>query len=80
LLKTLEQALITSQLEYMIRRVGWQTPLLKLLPVFLDKADTCSSFHEMLMLKVHDLSFWQVWLLLGERPLASYCVYEGSIF
>ena len=62
LLKILERASIISLWE---KYHWWREGPLKLLPLFLDKADTCSSFHEMFMLKVHDWTFWQLWVWLG---------------
>jgi hypothetical protein len=65
LLKILENAWITNQLEttsYYDSVLG-PGPVQEL-PVFLDQADTCSSFNEILMLTVQNWNFWQIWLWL----------------
>jgi hypothetical protein len=63
MLKILERAWITNRLEGTRYYMARPRPL-QGLPVFLDQADTCSSFHEILMLTVQNWSFWQVWLWL----------------
>ena len=72
LLRILERAWITCRLEMKgYELVGRRNPL-GVLPLFLDKADICSSFHEILMLTVHNWSAWQVWLWLCRRYWISF--------
>jgi len=68
ILRFLESAWIRVQLRLLLQSLGdkrEQRCPSELLLIFLEKADTCSSFHEILKIRVNQWSLWKV-LVVGE--------------
>jgi len=56
-----ESACIAGRLEVLLsRHRQFTTGMAELLLGFLDQAANCSSFHEILQLKINDSSVWQI--------------------